>query len=75
MKRNTQPSADIIFRDSGLFLVLTYLITWLLWSPYYAGSLYPESWHSHPFFHFAGSLGPLIAAFLTLIIQRKPDGI
>lgn len=50
--------------ELAYYFAITYTISWLLWSPYYAGSWFPKSWHTSPFFHFAGALGPCIGAFV-----------
>lgn len=53
------------FRELALYCSITYTISWLLWSPYYAAAWFPVTWHANPVFHFAGSIGPLLGAFIT----------
>ena len=51
--------------ELAYYFAITYAISWLLWSPYYAGNWFPRSWHTSPFFHFAGALGPCLGAFVV----------
>lgn len=52
------------------FVTLAYGISWLIWSPYYL-PFFPKEWAFAPFFHFAGCVGPFLAA---LIITAKEKG-
>ncbi|MDJ1505340.1 type II CAAX endopeptidase family protein [Xanthocytophaga agilis] len=64
-----------LFRDLSVFFLLIYGITWLIWSPYYAGALFPSSWHTSPVFHLAGSWGPLLASLLATYFVNGKAGL
>ncbi|PZR28431.1 MAG: CPBP family intramembrane metalloprotease [Azospira oryzae] len=70
--KEDQKNTSERFRELALYLGLTYTLSWIAWSPYYAPTLFPATWHTSPLFHFAGALGPLLSALITRsIIKRK----
>lgn len=56
------------------FILLAYGITWVIWSPYYM-PFFPREWASHPFFHFAGCVGPFLAALITTAREKGLSGV
>lgn len=64
-----------LFRDLSVFFLLNYGITWFIWSPYYAGFLFPTAWHTSPLFHLAGSWGPLLASILATYFVNGKSGL
>lgn len=54
---------------------LTYLISWIIWLPLYGHIFGLNNLPSLPIQHGMGSLGPLIASFLTTYIFLKSEGI
>lgn len=55
------------------FVLLAYAITWLIWSPYHL-PFFPKEWATHPFFHFAGCVGPFLAALITTAREKGLAG-
>jgi len=55
---------------------LAYLISWTIWFPLYAASVFGlTNLPALPFQHALGGFGPLISSFLTTWIFLKKDGI
>ena len=57
------------------FFGLAYLISWTTWLPLYGHIFGLTNLPVIPYEHAIGSLGPLIAAFLTTLIFLKKDGV
>jgi membrane protease YdiL (CAAX protease family) len=52
-------------KQTLIFLLLAYGVTWLIWIPFLLGL------HIHPLQHYIAPYGPLIAGILTVRITRK----
>jgi uncharacterized protein len=50
---------------------LAYLISWIIWLPFYGGIFGLPNLSILPFHHEIGGLGPLVSSFLTTWIFLK----
>lgn len=72
---NTQPQTWIVKNQLGIYFALAYAISWLIWSPLVLSGLgwietsLPAGWH------FLGSFGPLLAAFIVTSLVLGLPGI
>lgn len=58
-----------------VYFTLAYLISWSIWFPLYSPALGIADLPTLPFHHGIGSLGPLIASFITTGIFEGSEGV
>jgi membrane protease YdiL (CAAX protease family) len=58
-----------------IYFGLAYLISWTIWLPLYGNVFGLYHLPSFPFQHGLGSLGPMLASFLTTFIFLKKQGV
>lgn len=57
-------------RKTGIFFVLAFSISWLIWLPLY-GHIFGIDIEPIPYNHALGGFGPMLAAIITTIIYQK----
>ncbi|RCW51620.1 CPBP family intramembrane glutamic endopeptidase [Halanaerobium sp. ST460_2HS_T2] len=57
------------------FILLSYLISWLIWLPNLLGNYFNVNWKSSNLLHFMGGLGPLLGATISTSIYYKKRGL
>lgn len=62
-------------RSLLIYFSLAYLISWLLWLPLYGPAFGITGLPVLPFHHGIGSLGPLLASFITTWLFEKQKGV